>query len=540
MKKNLLYTLAVSAFLLVTSCNKLDLVPTDRYTELNYWTSPDKASLVLNTAYGQMVNTDYFFYNEAMSDNGYNGRSDAAGATSISAGTYDASLGRLEDEWRFHYQAIKTSNTILQYVDQVPNMKDDQKSRMKAEARFLRAWHYFQLTNWWGDVPLFTDVISIENSANIGRTPHAQVIDFVMKELDEVEAVLPTNTNYKGTDIGRISKGAAIALKARVNLYEGKWQAVVTETEKLINGTSNGTYTLFPSYSGLFSPANENNSEVILSAGFVPDLRTYSTLVDFVPLSVGARLNAMAPTQELVNDYVMINGKAINESGSGYDENNPYKDRDPRLTATVVYHGYSWLKADGTTKTIYTKPGTDPDRSAPDEFKPGTSSSPTGYYLRKYYDPTARNFASGLDLIQIRFADVLLMYAEAKNELGQFNESIFNTTIRAIRARAGFTDGAALTFNSTLSQDGLRALIRKERRAEFAFEGLRIFDIRRWKIAETVLNGVVHGARFGDPGTDNGYIRATTRSFNASRHYLWPIPRDERALNPSLGQNPGW
>ncbi len=526
--------------LCISSCKDLDLVPTDRYTEANYWTSYDKANLVLNTAYGQMINPDYFFYNNALSDNAYDGRGDEAGVRSISSGSYDPSLSRLDDEWKFHYQGIKTSNVILKYIDRVPDLSAEQRDGIVAQAIFLRAYHYFKLTTWWGDVPYFTHEISIEESRKIKRTPHDVIIDSILNNLDRAEKMLPVNTAYTGDDIGRISKGAAIALKARIHLYEGDWEGVVTECKKLIGTDQNGSYSLFPSYAGLFLPKNENNAEVILSSGYVPELRTYRELVDMVPISAGARLNALAPTQELVNSYLMTNGKAIDQAGSGFDKAHPYQDRDPRLTATIVYHGYQWEEPDGSTKTIYIKPGSDPNQSAPDEYKPGTVSSPTGYYVRKYYDPTANNFNSGLDLIVIRYADVLLMYAEAENELGNFNEADWNTTIRALRERAGFTDAAALNYNSAWTQTQLREIIRTERKCELALEGLRIFDIRRWKIADSVMNGYVHGARFGTPGVDDGFIRAATRTFDPSRHYLWPVPRNEEALNPNLGQNPGW
>ncbi|ANI90067.1 hypothetical protein A9P82_12700 [Arachidicoccus ginsenosidimutans] len=540
MKKSYRILYFITIICIGFSCKKLDLVPTNEYTELNYWTSVDKANLVLNTAYSQIVNPDYFFYNEVLSDNAYDGRGDAAGVTSISSGVYDPSLQRLDDEWRFHYQGIKTSNVILEYIDKVPGITKDEINQISAQARFLRAWHYFQLTTWWGAVPLFDHDISIEESQNISRSSHDSVVNFVLKELDDIENVLPVNTAYTKSDIGRITKGAVIALKARVYLYENRWQDVVNECSKLIGSTQNGTYSLFSSYAGLFNPANENNSEVILSAGYVPNLRTYGDLIDMVPISAGARLNGLAPTQELVNDYMMLNGKLPSDASSGFNANNPYTNRDPRMTATLVYDGYQWTKPDGSTKTIYIKPGTDPDKSAPDEYKAGSIASPTGYYVRKYYDPTASNFNSGLDLILIRYADVLLMYAEAKNELSKLDETDWNTTIKALRSRAGFTDANALDYNAAWSQSDLRTIIRRERRDELALEGLRIFDIRRWKTAETVLNGYVHGAQFGDPSVDDGYLRVNIRKFDPSRHYLWPIPRDERALNPNLDQNPGW
>ncbi|MCG8309159.1 MAG: RagB/SusD family nutrient uptake outer membrane protein, partial [Cytophagales bacterium] len=255
------------------------------------------------------------------------------------------------------------------------------------------------------------------------------------------------------------------------------------------------------------------------------------------------RVNALAPTQELVDDYVMLNGRPISDPGSGYNEDNPYQNRDPRMSATVVHHRYEWEKPDGSSQTIYIRPGTAPDESAAlDEYKgQGTNSTSTGYYLRKYYDPESlASFTSGLNLILIRYADVLLMYAEAKNELGQMTESIWDNTLGALRQRAGFTDAEALTYNSSWTQTELREIIRRERRSELAFEGLRIFDIRRWGTAEDVLNGYPHGAKFGEPGVDDGYIRLDLRTFNPERDYLWAVPQSQKDLNPNLGQNPGW
>jgi hypothetical protein len=261
-----------------------------------------------------------------------------------------------------------------------------------------------------------------------------------------------------------------------------------------------------------------------------------------IPISAGARDNALAPTQELVNDYVMMNGDTITDAASGYDINNPYANRDPRMTATLVYNDYVWTNPDGSTQTIYIKPGTDPSSARLNEYVPnGGFSSPTGYYYRKYYDPTAAaGESSGLDLILIRYADVLLMYAEAENELGQTNAAIWNQTIGALRIRAGFTDPGATSFNSAWSQSALRSIIRRERRCELALEGLRIFDIRRWKTAETVLNGYPHGAQYGEPTIDNGFIRLPPRIFDASRNYLWPIPTYELEQNSQLTQNPNY
>lgn len=537
--KYLLSILLLSTILF--SCNDLELAPTNRFTEANYWSSAEKANLVLNMAYSQMYNNDYFFKTEALSDNLYEGRGSSSEKV-ISSGMADASNGRFADEWKHCFEGIKTCHTLLENIDRVPQMDQALKTRMISEARYIRAWLFFRLTTWFGDVPLFERDLTLSEAQKITRTPKDQVLAFIRKELDEIAPLLPTAAQYAKEDRGRVTSGAAIALKARTYLYENDWTNIVTTTEKLINSTTYGTYSLFPSYAGLFLPENEYNNEVILDLQYVPVVKTWGNYFDLAPLSVGSRLNAMAPTQELVDNYVMTNGKSIKETGSGYDENNPYQNRDPRLTATVVYHGYKWIKPDGSSKAIYIKPGTDPDAAHIDEYTgQGANATSTGYYLRKYYDPTSlSNFVSGLNFILIRYADILLMYAEAKNELNQMNAEVWNKTIKAIRQRAGFTDGQALNYNAAWTQAELRNIIRQERRSELAIEGLRIFDIRRWKTAETVLNDYPHGAKYGEPGVANGYIQLEKRSFNPARDYLWAVPQSQKDLNPALGQNPNW
>jgi len=543
-KKFLKYSASVACviLLLFTSCNKLDLAPTNKFTEGNYWTSAEKANMVLNMAYSQMTNSDYFFKTEALSDNLYEGRGSSS-EKAISSGQADAANGRFADEWRNCYEGIKTCHTFLENVDRIPVMDVALKTRMKAEARFIRAYLYFRLTSWYGDVPMFDHDLTLSETRTIARTPQAEVLSFVRSELDAILLNLPAKEAYSEANKGRITSGAAVALNARTFLYCNDWANVVTASEKLISTTDYGKYSLFTTYEGLFLPENEYNSEVILDLGYVPSLRTWGNYYDYAPLSVGARINSLAPTQELVDDYVMLNGKTINSSGSGYNENDAYKNRDPRLTATVVYHQYQWKKPDGSFQTIYIKPGTAPNETAAvDEYKgQGTNSTSTGYYMRKYYDPTSlASFTSGLNLILIRYADVLLMYAEAKNELGLMNESIWNLTIKALRTRAGFTDPGALIFNASWTKADLQDIIRRERRCELALEGLRIHDIRRWKTAEVILNGYPHGAKYGDAGTDNGYIRLDKRSFNKTRDYIWAVPQSEKDLNPNLGQNTGY
>ena len=525
--------------LVFTNCEKLDLVPENTFTDETYWTSTQKAQTFLNTAYSQMMSSSHFFYNEGLSDNAYNGRGDNAGAASIASGTYDSSLGRMQSEWDQRYGGIKTTNLILANIDRVPDMDEAIKARMIAEARFLRAWQHFYLMTWFGDIPLLESDPSIEEAQTITRTPRAEVLQFVIAELTDILDDLPVKSDYTEGERGKISRGAVAGFLARIHLYEGNWSQAASYCEMIMNG-SVGDYGLFNSYSGLFSAQNQFSSEDILSLQYAPINRTWGELFDMIPISVGGRVNALAPTQELVDSYKMINGQDIQETGSGFDEDNPYENRDPRLTATVVYNNYEWQDLDGTSK-IYIEPGSDPSDDNTDEYAPGGSTTSTGYYVRKYFDPNHEaGIAISTNLMLIRYADVLLMYAEAKLEMGEFSETIWDDTIGLLRSRAGFTDPAALTYPSGLSEQQMRTEIRNERRVELAMEGLRIFDIRRWKTAEDVLNGYAHGAQFGPDDIDDGYLRVNLRTFDPSRHYLWPIPRDERLINPNLTQNPGW
>jgi starch-binding outer membrane protein, SusD/RagB family len=535
--------LFVYLLLLVTACKKLDLAPSDRFTELTFWQSDINVNNFLSNVYNGIYSPDRYFYNEAMSDNAHTKLGINTSADAIASGNFTISLPRFQRDWNHYFSGIKSSNIFLENVDKNTTLSEAVKNRMKGEARFIRAWHHFNLMKWWGDVPLLTKDISPDEAKLVSRTPRAEVLQFVLDELDAAAAALPANTQYEAKDRGRITKSAALALKARVLLYEGnKMSDVVTICEQLINNQSaNGTHALANSYTDLFSTesVNKNSNESIFALQHVPVQRTWSENIDFVPISIGARTNNLSPTQELVNDYIMLNGKAINEAGSGYDEANPYANRDPRLRATIVYDRYNWNEGGSTAQTIYIKPGSTPTgQSAANEYSAAGQGTSTGYYIRKFWDPSnPPGFNSGLNLHLIRYAEVLLMYAEAKNALGQMTADVWNKTIRALRQRAGFTNAAALDFPTT---GNMTEIIRRERRVELALEGMRIDDIRRWKISETVLNGWAHGAKFGDPSVDNGYIRVQIRTFDPGKHYLWPVPPNERALNTNLSQNNGY
>ena len=533
-----------------SSCRKLNIAPTNDFSNLTFWKVNANVYNALYNNYSLLYNHTLYFNNEALSDNAYASSGDL---TIISSGNGNTNTGKFLNDWSTYYSAIKSCNEFLANIGQNTTLPKDTVTRLIAETRFIRAFEHFNLTNWYGDVPLVTDDITPDEAKVIPRTPKATVVNFILSELAAIIPDLPSQNQLPASQNGRITKGAALALEARVLLYQGNRMAdVVTVCQQLINNQSaNGSYSLNPSYSDLFSnpTVNKTNSETILSLQYVPIVRTWQDFWDFAPLSVGGRVNSMAPTQELVDDYVMLNGDGITDAGSGYDPTNPYANRDPRFAATVVYDGYYWNNEGGTnngpSKTIYIKPGSDPSDSpanpnGPDEYVAGRqSSSPTGYYWRKYFDPSAQaSYVSGLNLHLFRYAEILLDYAEAENSLGQMNASIWNATIGALRMRAGFTNPAALQYPAT---GDMTTIIRRERRAELALEGLRTDDIRRWKESEIVLNGYAHGAQFsGDATTDNGFIRAQKRQFNPARDYLWPIPANEIGLDKNLTQNPNY
>lgn len=539
--KSTIFISLIALLAAVAGCKKLDLAPSDRFTELNFWESTENVNNALNNVYAGMYTSGPFFYNEALSDNAFtklginSGQPDA-----IASGNFTTSLPRFQNDWAYYYGGIKSCNIFLENVDQNKTVSDATRNRMKGEVRFIRALHHFNLSKWWGDVPILSKDVTPDEAKTIARSPKADVLKFILDELDAAAAALPSKEQYAAGDNGRITRGAALALKARALLYEGNRMAeVVTICEQLINnGAQNGNYALVNSYTDLFSNSaiNKKNDESILSLQYVPALKMWGEYIDFAPISAGARSNNLSPTQELVNNYLMLNGKRIGEAGSGYDENNPYANRDPRLTATIVYDRYNWVNPNGSTQTIYIKPGTGPAGQTANEYSAAGQGTATGYYWRKYWDPamSAPGISSGLNIHLIRYAEVLLMYAEAKQSLGQMTEDIWNKTIKAIRTRAGFTDAGALNYPGA---GNLTETIRSERRSELAMEGIRIDDIRRWKIAETVLNGWAHGAKFGEASVDNGYLRVQLRAFDKSKHYLWPVPPSERALNSNLSQN---
>lgn len=526
--------LAVLGISLLYSCNSMNNEPTDSYTDSKFWTSADKAQYVLNMTYNQLYSASKMWSDECLSDNLFEGRS-YTDQRMIRDGISDPSTGIFSNEWSDLYSGIKTCHVFLDKIGLV-TMDETKKANMIAQIRFIRASLFFRLTNFYGAIPFFTKDITLSESKTVPRTDRSTVIAFIHNELDDIMKDLPKKDDLSADERGKITKGAACMLQARAYLYDSDWPNVEKYCNYLMNNQDTyGSYSLFNSYSGLFLQDNEYNSEIIMDCSYVPSTRTWSEMYDMAPLSVGARINSKAPTQSLVNSYLTLDGEAIEQS-STYDENNPYVNRDPRLTATVVYDNYDWSGNvnDGTTKKIiYIKPNSTVTTDAYSGSNANQTS--TGYYVRKYYDPKHEaSLASAINIITMRYADVLLMYAEAMNEQGKMTEDIWNKTIEPIRARAGFTNSNALNYPSNISQEQMRQIIRRERRCELALEGLRWYDIKRWKAGTTYLNGYVYGAKFSENGS---YIRLDNRKFIESRDYLWSVPQSQMDINPNLKPN---
>ncbi len=526
------------AFLL-SGCMGLDLNPTDKFTDGNYWTSEEKASSLLSMAYRQMNTPDWVFRDERLSDNLYNsyGNDDVR---VIANGQANASTNLFNNVWTDAYAGIKTTHTFLGNVDRVEDMDSELKERMKAEARFIRAFLFFQLTNWYGDVPFFEQDIDYETASTISPTSQAKIVEWIHEELEEISEILPTREEYATEDRGRITAGAAVALNARVALNFNEWEKVKEYTQKLIDTTDYGDYDLFPNYQELFFHANQYNEEIILDIQYVTDQRTWSNLSNYVPFSLpSVQFVQASPTQGLIDTYLM-------KDGSKWDESKPaYENRDPRMDMTIARHGSTMTRKDGTSYTVNVDPN-DPDNTSNDRIG-RENGTQTGYFYKKYYDPNSEAWTGGtswgcnINFVTMRYADVLLMYAEAMFELGEMNVDVWNKTIRQLRVRAGFDNTpAALDYPADADMETLRQIIRDERRVELALEGQRVYDIRRWNIAHEVMNEPFRGAKFDNSSGSLKYYEYSNGSFNVDRDYLWAIPRQQLTINPKLGQNPGY
>lgn len=521
--KNKLIIINSLALLFFASCKKdfLDRQPLDQYSETSLWTSASDVEAALNGCYKGWESGSWIFYFDCSSDNafnpypweGYQMQGNMGLLTSTNTGV---------SKWNFN--TIQKCNWFLASVEKT-SIDENLKKRTIAEARFLRAYKYFIMSQLYGDVPLITTNISTEEANVVTRNSKEEVVQFVLDELSAITADLPDS--YSGNDEGRITKGAAWALKARVELYNQKYEDCIASCNNII-----GKYTLFSSYQDLFRIQNEHNPEIILDVEYIANDVPLDNLGVMVTESSGGWWS-VNPTQSLVDAYEMSNGKTIDDPTSGYDPDDPYKNRDPRLQATVIAPG-----------SLYEGKYFDPLNPSSIDYY--AAYSYTGYAARKYISHLS-DFSDmwncGLNIPVIRYSEVLLTYAEAKIELNQIDNSVYDA-IDQVRKRAGMPVVDRAVYST---QAKMRELVRRERRVELAIEGLRWFDVQRWKIGKEVMTGPVYGSRLGSVDPNTGKLTLTSqrilseqRTFDESKNYLWPIPQSEIDINKNLAQNTGY
>ncbi|MGY0041308.1 RagB/SusD family nutrient uptake outer membrane protein [Pedobacter sp. NJ-S-72] len=448
---------------------------------------------------------------------------------------------------------MQRANYFLDNADKVTVIDKGLLDRYKAEVRFLRAFSYFNLLSRFGAVPLMTHVVAI-GEENIPQTSKADVLKFVLDELDAVSKILPQS--YGGgrpNEKGRITKGAALALKARAYLYDGQWQQaadaasqvmglgyslfkVTTQDpyqakdlySKWVNFTDAADSSRFclglSSYEALFYQKNNGNSEVILDRQYIKQIDANALNTLLPPGSIGG-WSSLAPTQSLVDSYASYKtGEAVTPTDPAqraalYNAKDPafvneYKNRDPRFYASILFETAPWNAIEDKYKFKW--------------VEGGSNMSQTGYNFRKMVDPAifreqVDNYAN---LILIRYAEVLLTYAEAKNEVSGPDGTVYDA-LDAIRTRSGMP---VVDRSKYADQTSLRALIRNERRVELALEGQRYMDIRRWKIAPQAMKTI------NSIKNSQAQQRVWT-----DKLYLMPIPQSQIDLAKGvLKQNTGY
>ena len=440
------------------------------------------------------------------------------------------------DYWVAYFGVIGKCNLFL---DRIQSSAIDAAliTRMTGEIKVISAYSYFSLISFYGAVPLIKKPLTVADSLSLPRNNYDECMAFVITELDAAAVMLPTT--YPAADQGRITKGAALAIKARALLYAAsplnnpgndmsKWQKAADAAKAVIDM---GLYSLYANYKNLFLQLAAYNSEIIWQ-------RPYNNLVDF-ELAVEVALYPpgsngraqLSPIHNIVADYETLNGLLpINDPS--YNPQNPYVNRDPRFNATILFDSALFK---GRRIQIFTG-GVDADIT-------GSSVPRPGYYLRKFNDTTIvdpiTTRIGNTPWTFFRYAEILLNYAEAKYYLG--DEATCRTYINKVRSRPG-----VLMPDVTESGAALLKRLQHERRIELAFEGHRWFDVRRWKIAPVVLNINAQAmAVTKDPVT--GVRTYTVKDMLPTRaffdkNYLLPIPQSEidKNKNPLFTQNTGY
>ena len=576
---NIIKTVCLAGSLaLLSACEDwLEIEPKDRFGDTTVWGSEENADMFLNDIYNQLPHLNNETQNlDQYSDNSYVGAewmnarttiyTGALSPTSWIPGPWDMwKWGRQNnDDAKGQYERIRSCNLFITKVTESDFSADYKKERL-AEARFLRAWFYHYLWMAYGGVPIITEVLDNNVSTDIfyPRETAQKTFEFIDKELDEIKDDLPPRRS--GSDLGRASKGAILTLKGWVELFHAselrnpgkdkkRWEVAAATLKDVIDLQ---VYHLQPTILDLWTEATNNNDEVIFDFQMSKQNggRREGLFGPVFVKGVQSSWGNMQPTQELVDDYCMANGLPITDPASGYDKNNPYKNREKRFYQSILYDGSMWQGEE-----IITRVGV----GSPNEIDTSSDSdvTNTGYYTRKTIDESV-NGADNLQMsngmanyIFFRYADVLLMYAEASLEAGDKPTAI--EYLDMVRTSGDNMPSINDTYPQGITENQLREIIRRDRRIELAFEDKRWWDILRWKICDGengVMNKPIGGMKIEDTNGDGvweyNYHEVGKRTF-LPRMYYQPIPQYVIDKNPVIreqnggedgwvnGQNPGY
>ncbi len=538
----------------MVGCQDINLLPKDQLADDLFWKTPADYMKAVNMLYNSM---ETFGVKDADSDISYGLNENAVSNGTLVAPNSDGAWNDRFADLRQCNKIIDKSNTYAGETAEI--------ARYVAEARFFRAYTYWRLMKKFADVPIVESPLDVDDPAlYAGRNPQKEVEDFILAELESIQADLPKKSELPSTEKGRITQGAALALKARVALYSGTWAKYHKHRDdykqlldQAINAAervrASGQYQLFEgagnqSYRQLFINPGDNASEGILDNRYDKDIRMHSTAF---PTFWGWR---DIPTKKMADQYLCKStGLPIEMAGSGFQgyENmvDEFKDRDPRMTQTFLVPGTAYRNVEFGDAIVNPK----------FNIRPETRS---GYKLWKFMGEIVGGGVGDdyYDYHIIRYAEVLLILAEATFEKDEMiSNEVLDNTINVVRGRMG-VEMPPLT-NEFVSGKGLdmQTEIRRERTVELAFEGFRRDDLRRWKTAETELKTAIRGIKYkgteyeelqvlndGNPGLvdQEGFLivePVSSRSFVAPKHYYYSLPLDELFLNPNLSpNNPGW
>ncbi len=473
-----------------------------------------------------------------------------------------------DDNWGNCYSAIRAANIFLMNYQRVPWADSSRRVWLPNEARALRAYFYYELIRRYGGVPLIGDKIFDSNDAgllNLKRNSFQECVNYIVSELDIAKDSLRPDASLAGrttdADFGKMRKSIVMAIKAKVLLlaasplfnpsstpgrsYTGyasynaeRWKAAADAAKAVMDL---GIYDLEPNrYTLMLARANKEHIFFRMSDPRIDNSYSYyMSPPGYKPANRNSE-GRVSPTQEFVDAFPMKNGKAVTDASSGYNLSNPYTNRDPRLDQTVFYSGAKWLQ-----RPVEIFEG---GKDKPNDAILAPVQTQTGYYAKKFCanDSSSANYTNTFfrdggfvpPWCIIRYADILLMYAEAQNEYSGPDASVY-AAIEKIRQRAGLSP---YTLPPGLSQGQMREVVRNERRIELAFEEQRFWDIRRWKIAKAVYGTTLHGVTItkNANGTFNYSPKVVTTPYFTDAMYLFPIAIKETQVNGGMEQNPGY